>query len=64
MEMLPTVQSMKARYMTLAMELAKEKPSRKTVRILMKETLAGRRHWVLIDSSPVTEVIISSRESK
>jgi len=26
------------------------------VRTLMKETFAGRRHWVLTDPSPVTEL--------
>ena len=39
----------------LSDELAKEKPSRKTVRSLMKETFRGRRRWVLTDSPPVMD---------
>lgn len=38
-------------------ELAKDKPSRKTIRKLMKETFAGRRHWVLADVPAVAEII-------
>ena len=42
---------------SLSDELEKEKPSRKTVRKLMKDTFTGRRGWLLADSPPVTEVV-------
>jgi len=47
----------------LSNELAKEKPSRKTVRTLMKETFAGTRHWVLTDPSTVTELSYKKNSS-
>ena len=43
--------------MSLQDEIVKEKPSRKTIKLLMKSTFIGRRQWIKSDSPLVGEVL-------